>query len=269
MEENRKVILGAVIFFILIALGVGIYYVFFREKAKEAPPSPVSEQPTQASVEKPLVEEKGPRPVEVALDQSDELVRELARGLSSNPQMASWLLSKDLIRKFTAAVDNIAQGMSPRAQVDFFSPQGRFKVIKKKGLFYPNPGSYTRYNPAVEVFLSLNVKGCVQLYRQLEAPIQEAYRELGYPEQKFDDTLILAIIELLEVPVVQTEMLLEESVISYTISDPELENLSEAQKHLLRMGPENVKKIQAKLREFASELEIPVNKLPRPRIYSP
>lgn len=36
--------------------------------------------------------------------------------------------------------------------------------------------------------------------------------------------------------------------------DPDLENLSLAQKHLLRMGQDNVRTIQAKLREMAQTL---------------
>jgi hypothetical protein len=36
--------------------------------------------------------------------------------------------------------------------------------------------------------------------------------------------------------------------------DPDLENLTAAQKHLLRMGPENIRVIQAKLREIAQAL---------------
>jgi hypothetical protein len=45
--------------------------------------------------------------------------------------------------------------------------------------------------------------------------------------------------------------------------DPELESLSQAQKHLLRMGPENILRIQSKLRELAKALGIASSKLPR------
>ncbi len=86
---------------------------------------------------------------------------------------------------------------------------------------------------------------------------------MGYPEEDFDKTLDEAIVELLKVPVVKGEILLESKVISYAMADPKLEDLSEAQKHLLRMGPENVRKIQAKLREIGLALGIPENKLPK------
>ncbi|GAH52328.1 unnamed protein product, partial [marine sediment metagenome] len=84
----------------------------------------------------------------------------------------------------------------------------------------------------------------------------------------FDKTLTVAIVELLKAPVVEGDILLEAKVVSYKMADPELENLSEAQKHLIRMGPENVRKIQAKLREIGLALGIPENKLPQARMHS-
>jgi hypothetical protein len=48
------------------------------------------------------------------------------------------------------------------------------------------------------------------------------------------------------------------SGIGYAYADPRLEGLSPPQKQLLRMGPENVKAIQAKLREIASFLQLSV-----------
>jgi len=43
-------------------------------------------------------------------------------------------------------------------------------------------------------------------------------------------------------------------VVSYVYVDPDLEKMSDAQKHLLRMGPENIQIIQDKLRDFAAGL---------------
>jgi hypothetical protein len=51
--------------------------------------------------------------------------------------------------------------------------------------------------------------------------------------------------------------------------DPELESLSDAKKHLLRMGPDNVGAIQAKMREIAIALGFPESRLPQPRTYTP
>ena len=61
----------------------------------------------------------------------------------------------------------------------------------------------------------------------------------------------------------------EQGGTTYLMVDPLLEELSPAQKHLLRMGPENLQLIQAKLREIALALGFGEAQLPRPRLYTP
>jgi hypothetical protein len=268
MAEKVKVASIAIIIIVLIAIAAGVYYFFIYEKPEEILPvqQVQEEQPAQVPVEEPVIEEV-PELIQVELDESDDTIRNMAEELSSHPKVASWLMSKDLIRKFVGAVDNIANGLSPRSQIDFFTLEENFKVIEKDGLYYVNFEGYMRYNLVGDVFNSLDSEGWVQLYEQSALLIQEAYTDLGYPQEDFDKTLTVAIVELLKAPVVEGDILLEAKVVSYTMADPELENLSEAQKHLIRMGPENVRKIQAKLREIGLALGIPENKLPQARIH--
>lgn len=268
MAENIKVASIAIIIIVLIAIAAGVYYFFIYEKAEEIPVQQVQEeQPAQVPAEELVIEEEAPELIQVGLDESDDTIRNMAEGLSSHPETTSWLLSKDLIRKFVGAVDNIANGLSPRSQIDFFTLEENFKIIEKDGLYYVDHEGYDRYNLVGDVFSSLDSEGWVQLYEQSALLIQEAYTDLGYPEEDFNKTLTTAIVELLKAPVIEGDILLEAKVASYTMADPELENLSEVQKHLIRMGPENVRKIQAKLREIGLAVGIPENKLPQARIY--
>ena len=270
MEEQKKVMLTGSLVILLVALIVVVYYFFIRERAKEAlPVQDVQEEELVPVQSEPLSEEEAVNPLQVELDHSDEALRGLAGGLSTDKTLESWLKSKNLIRKFVAAVDNIANGLSPRTQIDFFSPQGEFRVRRRSGQYYVDPRGYNRYNLVANVFSSLDTAKTIELYRRAKPLIQEAYADLGYPDQNFDSTLVEAIVELLKVPVVQGDMLLERKVISYAIADPGLESLSEAQKYLLRMGPENTRKIQNKLREYGAALEIPEHLLPRPKVYIP
>jgi hypothetical protein len=80
---------------------------------------------------------------------------------------------------------------------------------------------------------------------------------MGYPDLDFDDRLGQAIAELIAVPVAPEAPVLVEEVLRYEFADAELEALSDAQKHLLRMGPRNVQRIQHKLRELALAIGIP------------
>jgi len=252
MEENKKVLSVVIGFFILIAVIVAVYYLFIRGKGEEMPKVPEVAEETVIPVESAESEEdliKSIEVLEVELDESDILMRKLAADLSSRPELAKWLLTKDIIRKFVAAVDNIANGHSPRKNIDFFNP-GKFFPLKKEGVCYLDPAGFKRYSPVANVFSSLDSEGCVRLYRQLKSALQEAYQELGYPDKDFNITLFQAMDELMKVPVIEEDVTLEEKLMSYVMVDPELEKMSEAQKHLFRMGPVNIRKIKAKLKEL-------------------
>ncbi|MBE0461522.1 MAG: DUF3014 domain-containing protein [Candidatus Aminicenantes bacterium] len=257
MEENKKVIVTGIIIILAIALAVMMYF-FVRARLEERAAAAEKLKTVElAEIEESIQEkEEFPEPLQVELDKSDSLIRQLAAGLSSHPAFEKWLLTTDLIRKFVAAVDNIANGLSPRPQIDSFSPDGKFKIKRKKGSYYIDPESYSRYDIVADVFASLDTKAFVRLYRQLNPAIQEAYKDLGYPNEDFQNTLVRAIAELMKVPVIYDDIKVTKKVVTYTIVDSRLEELSEAQKHLLRMGPENVQRIQDKLKEIAKTLGI-------------
>lgn len=254
MEEQKKVLLAGIILVVIIVLGAAIYYFFIYQKSGQPEDIAIVAQeqiPTQEEV-KP--EEEKVEPLEIDLDESDELIRKLVGELSSHPELAAWLMTDDVIRKFVAAVDNIASGHSPRPQIDFFKPQENFLVTEEEGDYFIDPESYRRYDVVTEVFLSIDTKGCVTLYKQLKPAIQEAYQDLGYPDRDFHTTVKRAIGELLKTPVLEENIQVDKEVITYKMLDSELESLNQAQKHLLRMGPENVRKIQSKLRDIAQAL---------------
>jgi hypothetical protein len=262
MEENKKVWITGIIVIVLIIAAVAVYYFFFRGGTKEMPEATdvVQTQPvTPIEEEKPLKDEMV-EPLDVVLDESDSVVRSRIKGLSSHPKLADWAVTSDLVRKFVAAVDNIANGQSPRAHFNFFKTKRKFKVVEKSGRMYIDPSSYSRYDQVADVFVSLDTEESVRLFKQLKPVVQEAYRDLGYPNQDFQKTLVRAIRELLRVPIVK-DVLVQKKVVSYEMIDPELEELSPAQKHLLRMGPANVQKIQSKLRELASALGVSSSEL--------
>jgi hypothetical protein len=270
MDETKKVIHTAAGLLVLLIAAAVLYYFLIYKKTRGTPRP--AETPPPAAVELepvPAKEKLQPTLPPVELDKSDDLVRQLARELSSHPKIDLWLRSRDLVRRFTAAVDNIANGLSPRPHVDFFVPEGGFKIIKRGDLDYADPDGYNRYDPVVDVFVSLDSKKSINLLRGLKPLFQEAYRDLGYPNRDFEETLVRAIDELLRTPVVEGDILLEKAVVNYLMFDPVLEGLSDAQKHLLRMGPENVGAVQAKLREMATALGVPEARLPRSRPYRP
>jgi hypothetical protein len=111
-----------------------------------------------------------------------------------------------------------------------------------------------------EAVASLDAERCAALYRRAKPLLEEAFRALGPGDERFDDRLARGVRVLLATPVPTGDEELVRPKVFYEYADPELESLGPAQKHLLRMGPGNVRRIQAKLRELASALGIEVSR---------
>jgi len=196
------------------------------------------------------------------LDQSDPIVRELVKQLTSHPRIAAWLATDGLIRTFTVAVENVAGGSTPAERLRVWRPSSGFETVGRGRDLYIALRSYERYDDLADAAASIDAAGAARLYATLKPRIEEAHRDLGYPEAQFDRTLERAIVSLLRTPSSESAARLEPKGIGYGYVDPALEGLTGAQKQLLRMGPRNVRIIQSSLRQIALALGIPPERLP-------
>ena len=247
MKNKQTAILVGIIELIVAAVA----YYFFVMQPKQEKSRIVSQEETSATKPEEVKPEENIPAIEVNLNESDPLVRKLAETLSANPTFARWLVSDSLIRRFVTTVDLIDTDDTIRRPLDFILITGNFTVREEDGRIFLDPKSYQRYDRFTDVILSIDSEGCAKLYKQLRLPIQQAYRELGYPDEDFNIALEKAIRKLLATPIVEDRIYLEKGILTYRMVDPNLQNLSPAQKHLLRMGPENVRRIQTKLKEIA------------------
>lgn len=243
---------------VLVAVIVGVVMLRNRpEEVVEAPePStpPVAEAAPTTDTSTPL--EIGALP---GLDDSDAWLRNLIGQLSAHPELAEWLVTDEMVRRFVAIVDNLAEGTSPRSHLPFMEPEEAFKVVEREGHTYVDPASYQRYDTAVEVVTSIDSAGAAQLYTALLPLFREAYRDLGYPGQSFDDAMQLALGRLMETPVVRSDVEVVPKISSYELADPTLEELPSASKNFLRFGPKNLSQLQAKAEEIATLARLELN----------
>ncbi len=254
-SENRTIIAIFVALVVIIAAAFGWWYLG-RDSDEEPLETAVAATPTPVLEPTPTLEERlSNRLSGTTLATSDIVVRELVSEISANPKLAAWLVNEDLVRRFVASVDNIASGISPQAHLDFLRPREGFEVDQRRnGVLVIETGSYGRYDVVAQVVSSLDTEGTVTLYRELEPLIDEAYAEIGPANANFSDRLDRAFDLLLAVPVLEEPAQVEQLVVTYAWADDKLEALSGAQRHFLRMGPENVSLIQGKLRELRAAL---------------
>lgn len=212
---------------------------FFALRRSNPEPPPQAAQ-TEAPPAKPA---DAPLP---PAEKSDAQVRKDLGSLSPRPEWAQWLSASDLLDRFVVTVDNVAEDVNPRKQLDFV----KVKPQKSDRL------DAARYDLAAGVIASVDAKGAAQVVRDLHPLLETAYHKLGYPDRKFDDVAAKALQRIIDAPVVEQPPRLVPKGLVYAFSDEKLEKLGPVEKLLLRMGPRNTKLIQTKAREIATALDL-------------
>lgn len=223
------------------------------EPEPEIEPEPV---PTQPAPEPEPESEPEPEPVEsIALPELDNSTPTVLQNLDSSDINIRPLKSSQLIRDAVVLVDNMSNGSIVRDRTIVQRPDGRFSVIEVDGELYIDESSYRRYDALVDWFVSLDPYALVENYQLFKPLVQEAYADIGYPETNFSNTLLEAIDVVLGTPVPESLVQVEDDNVMYTYANDAYEALPPAQKQLLRMGPENIKRVKQKLREIKRALQ--------------
>jgi hypothetical protein len=191
-----------------------------------------------------------------ALGASDAAVRRLAAAISSHPQLAVWLSNDDLVRRFVRAVVDLSRGSSPVPALDMLIPREPFSVRRDGDRLFMDARSQRRYDLLGDVFASVDAGDAVEVYQRLLPLFQDAYGELGVADGEFEAVLARAVGNLLDVEVPERALEVREAVNRYVYVDERIESLTPAEKHLYRMGPENARRVQEKLREISQRLEL-------------
>ncbi len=214
-------------------------------------PTPVEAPPETAGGTGPA-EEPEPEVVLPPLAQSDPFVRQRLEPMSL-PE--PWLEQGDYVRRLAVLVENAARGTYPRRQLAFLAPEGPFRVIERGEAVYIDPASYDRYDRYVEVLEGVEPDDLAGLLETIEPLLAAALGELGV-EAPAEDMMETALAEVMAVPVLSDDVELVQPNVMYHYADPDLEALSPLQKQVLRMGPDNVRRLQDHLRQVAAALEL-------------
>lgn len=225
-----------------------------------APPQPpassaVATEPP--AIQHPVEEPAGP----LAAGEVDKALAELL----GRKAVATFLETSDFPRRFAATVDNMGRAQAPSMLWPVRPVDGRFTVEEQPDGPVIAPANAARYTPLVRMAQGVDSARAVQLYVRMYPLLQRAYEELGYPKRYFNDRVIEVIDLLLATPTVEEPVRLklvevkgpvpsQRPWVRYEYADPALESLTAGQKILLRVGPENARRLKAKLTELRGQL---------------
>lgn len=189
-----------------------------------------------------------------ALSESDaEFMQDL---LAVSPELKAGLFKDQLIKKYIFAINDVSQGLRPSVKLlRELALTKPFEVIQVEGKMYISAQSYQRYDQLAQALNSIDNAAIVALYKKYLPLFQIVFNEFSYPPgYQVPDIIRAAAGKILQAPVVTSRIDVIRPTVHYKFADPELEKLSALDKQMLRMGPDNTRLIQGKLREIIQVL---------------
>lgn len=269
------------LFLVLVVVAIATWQLVFKEKMDETietervevnvpqpevvQPEVIDEPPAQqaqlVAVNEPaaLPEKQEEKAVAVAetiilpeLNDSDSVVKESLSTLAP-VSLLKLVVDDDLVRRAVVFTENLAEGKVAKKHHFLKQPQDKFTVLDGAKVVV-DPTSFKRYDKYVELFTTIEDEQLISLINDFKPLIEEAYDEIGLSDVVFEERLKLAFEQLIDTPEVPMNTPLVSQSVTYQYAQAEYESLSDAQKQLLRMGPENSAKLKSKLKRLISKL---------------
>lgn len=230
------------------------------ERPGKQAPAPVAAVPAQPPASQPALP-----PLEPAAPASPLAAANVAGALTELFGRTALVVTDDFPRRFVATVDNLGRAHAPPLMWPVAPTAGRFIVQEADGSTVIAADNGARYTPFVLLAEGVDAAAAVKLYERMYPLLQGAYRDLGFPGKSFHRRMVEVVDLLLATPQpsypprvqlveVKGTVPSERPWVRYEYADPALEVLPAGQKVLLRVGPENQKRLKAKLAQLRAEL---------------
>jgi len=216
----------------------------------------IVETPPVAVVEEVVVEPI--KPVLPTLDESDSWLQEKLPAITWRKELLKLVIDEDMIRRLVVFTDNFSQGVIAYEHSPLIKPASSFSAIEtnKDGvaaLLWDETNS-RRFSLYVDLLRSVDSDTLISWYFELKPLIDQAYQELGYPDENFTDVLQDAITKVLDMEIPKERLELTRPSVMYQFKNQEIEKRDDVEKLLLRLGKENLLVIKSVLLEMNEKL---------------
>ena len=186
------------------------------------------------------------------LSDSDSAFYTVVKSLS--PSLLKWLTPDEQIRKWVLLVERIADHDIPYNHHPIAIKTASFNVFSIKEKYYADTTNFSRHEPLIDSLINIEPKFIAEYYHHWLPLLETAYAELGR-NKRFHDTFHQAIENVIAVKPLSTPAELEQPSVMYSYVNPELENASNLEKFMWRIGPVNAGKIQVYLQQLKHQLQ--------------
>jgi len=222
------------------------------------------EPPTQIDVTQvapPVIEREAPEldPVDPLppLNNSDSFVISRIAGMELGASLLRMLAPDDLVRKFVVFTHNVAQGDLPQLEYPVRRIESEFAVREiDNNLYEMDPATYRRFDALIATLITLDPEQGMGVYRALRPLFREAYAEIGYQDESFDETVLRAIDQVMNARIETGPFQLIKPSVMYLYAESRIEEMTPVEKQLLRLGPENTARLRERLPAYRERLQV-------------
>ncbi|MGA2527495.1 MAG: DUF3014 domain-containing protein [Smithellaceae bacterium] len=251
MKKNSLI---TAVIIILLGLGIATYFYWQYAQPKPEPISVPAPPPAPTPVPQQVIEAPPVQPALPKLFQSNEFMLDTLAGLVGNKSLMNLFHTEQIIHNIVATIDNLPRKRLPISVMPVKQVQDLFITEGPENDKTISPKNAARYSAYVRITELIDAQKLGEVYVRLYPLFQEAYEELGYPKEYFNDRLLVVLNHLLAAPDLNEPVKLVQPNVFYLYADPDLEARSAGQKILMRMGSKNEAKIKAKLREIKRQV---------------
>jgi hypothetical protein len=151
--------------------------------------------------------------------------------------------------------NDFSQGLWLEKHMSFLKQAQHFIVEQTDNGLFMSKQSYQRYDKLASAIDAMDVRSTLAVYQKFRPLMLQVFAGFSYPtDHSLEDIFEKAAAEILAAPVIEEPVALVRPSVLYKFADKKLEVLSPVSKQMIRMGPENTRIIQNKIRPLVQEL---------------
>ncbi|MAD77270.1 MAG: hypothetical protein CML20_21250 [Rheinheimera sp.] len=220
---------------------------------------PLTEQITETETEsepEPVISAPEPEPLPT-LEASDPVLKQDVLKLNWQPGLAGLINTRQMIRNLVVTVDNLAQKQLVAKHPVVVPLDQPFVTIAdpESQTYQIDPASYQRYEPYIRLLESADPEQMLPIFKRYQPLFEQVFGELGYPELSFQQRMQQALTTFLAIAPMSVDTTLVRKSVAYTYADPAVESLSDLEKQVIRLGPDNHQRLRAVAKNYLTLLE--------------
>ncbi|MEZ5503576.1 MAG: DUF3014 domain-containing protein [Halioglobus sp.] len=183
-------------------------------------------------------------PAPLTIEEGDALLRRQVVAAGAGPSLGKLVSTQHPVEVSAALIDGLGRGIIQRKLIPASPPAEAFSVVDDGDTLYMNTASYRRYDTYADAIAGLDSAVLVNTFHTLRPLFEQSYENLGLDPGDFDNAVIRTLDLVLATPEIGEPIPLQAKSVVYLYADPALEGLPPLQKQLLRMGPDNLRRIK-------------------------